>query len=250
VPRAGPPRETRVTLDLCGEAEFAFARRVFRALGQDVESDERLWSTGAAVPNVFVQAGTRAPVTDGVAGRLNSLPGRALFRDTYASLDLVEHGFVEDSSETWMVRAPGPSQVGGVAGFRVERVTSEHTVALFERTTYANTGALDAYVAGSVHPPAPTLTESGLSLFIGFLNEQPVATAIVVGGGRVAGLQAVTVADAVRRQGLGRTMVASCLSLVPDAPVALSSTPTAVDLYRSIGFVEVGVARLWERGSA
>ena len=235
-------------LRLCAEAERRFAELALGALGHRVERDGALWWTTAAVPPVFVQAGAlRRPEPDAVVAVVTALPGRGVFRDTFASADLGAHGFTENRSETWMVRPPGAVAAPAVAGLTVGRATTPDAVAVFERSTYANAEGLGRYVAGTVHPARATASIAGLHLLVGSVDGAPVATAIAVEGAGVLGVEAVTTHPAFRRRGIAAAMVARCCAVAPDRPAALSATPAAVGVYRSLGFVPVGPAPHWYR---
>ena len=235
-------------LHLCAQAERRFAELALGALGHRVESDGALWWTTAAVAPVFVQAGAlRPPPPEAVVAVVTALPGRGVFRDTFACADLGPHGFTENTSETWMVRPPGPVAAPVVSGLTVARAATPDAVAVFERTTYANARALGQSVAGAVHPARATASIAGLHLLVGSVDGRPVATAIAVEGAGVLGVEAVTTHPAFRRRGIAAAMVARCCAVAPERPAALSATPAAVGAYRSLGFVPVGPAPHWYR---
>lgn len=106
---------------------------------------------------------------------------------------------------------------------------------------------LDVYVEGSVHPPAATAATNELHLFVGFLEDEPIATAIAVESAGVTDVEAVTTHPRVRRRGVGGAMVAACLSIAPHLPTALSATGMGASLYSSLGFATLGPARKWSR---
>lgn len=235
-------------LNLCAEAEYRFADLALGTLGHRPHSNGSLWWATAAVPPVFVQAGSlQRHGLDKAVDALSAVPGRALFRDTFSALDLTAHGFGADTSETWMVRAAKTLDTPAVAGLAIRRAVTPGGVALFERTAYSNAGELGSYVRGAVHPASATATVTHLHLLVGYREGDPVATAIGVSGPRVTGIQAVTTHPAFRRRGIGAAMVAACCAVSPGLPTALSSRPGAVRLYRSLGFSDLGAATQWAR---
>lgn len=235
-------------LHLCAAAEYRFAQLAVAALGHETRSDGSIWWTTAVLPPVLVQGGSlRRAVPMSSLEALSAMPGRALFRDAYSSLDLSGLGFVADTSETWMVRPAGRPAPRAVAGLTIARAVTADAVAAFERASYVNGGALAAYVAGAVHPGAATAATADLHLLIEYLGGLPVATAMAVLGSQATGIQAVTTHPAVRGRGIGAAMITACCAVSPDLPTALSSTPRAVPLYRSLGFVDLGPAPQWTR---
>jgi GNAT superfamily N-acetyltransferase len=178
---------------------------------------------------------------------VSDVPGPVAVCDPFAVLDLTAHGYSRDQSETWMIRQPAPMFAPLIKGLDIRRVKQAQEVADFERATYANTGNLDLYVAGALHPAEPTLDEHDLALFIGSMNSAPVATAVAVVHPLAVGVQAVTTHRDYRRRGIAQSMLAEVLAAAPNRPAVLAATPMGYELYRAIGFHDAGRGSNWHR---
>jgi GNAT superfamily N-acetyltransferase len=240
-------------LELCAVGEAHFYAAAYRALGIAVENDGSMWWATGSAPRFFNNAGTLTAGVpeDQVVAALTAIPGPGVLavRDPFATLDLAPFGFRRDARETWMVRpvAPLPAAIAPVDGLEIRRARRARDIAVFERCAFANSGGLDSYVKGALHPGEATAEEPDLHLFIGRVDGEPVATALAAVHPAVVGVQALSTHPRYRRRGIARQMMVAVIAAAPDRPTALASTPMARQLYADLGFFEAGPASDWER---
>jgi GNAT superfamily N-acetyltransferase len=149
-----------------------------------------------------------------------------------------------------MLRPPGPVAAPRVEGLSVRAVATADEVRLFERTIFgAADGNPDWAPAGSVHPAEETLRVAGLTLFLAWLDGEPVGTALAAVDSRVVQVSAVSVQERARRRGVASALTAACIGVAPELPAVLDSTDLGHGVYLRLGFGDVGESVLWERAS-
>jgi GNAT superfamily N-acetyltransferase len=237
---------------LCIHGESTWHRLGLSALGVGWEERDRIaWRTGQTVV-VFLGAMTldaraTAAQLDAVVGGLD---GRVIVRDSHAVLDMAPLGWRRWRVHPWMLREPGPVRVPRVPGLEVRPVATAEEVRLFERTVFgAADGNPDWAPAGSVHPAPQTLHVPGLTLFLAWLDGEPVGTALAAVDSRVVQVSAVAVEGGARRRGVGSALTAACVGVAPSLPAVLDSTDLGHGVYLGLGFRDVGESVLWERGA-
>lgn len=129
-------------------------------------------------------------------------------------------------------------------GFRLERVSDAAGLRAFHQ------GFVAAYElpdwAGKSWEDATTLLGIGdapWQMYVGWLDDQPVATNILVLGGGVAGLFGVGTLASARRQGIGSAITLKPLLDGRDAGMrygALFSSELGKPVYERVGFVDTG----------
>ena len=72
--------------------------------------------------------------------------------------------------------------------------------------------------------------------FVGYAEEEPVATAAVVPAGNVLGVYNVATSPLHRHRGYAESIVRQAVDHFPASPVILQSTPAGLRLYQRMGF--------------
>ena len=236
---------------LAARGESIWHRLGLRAHGVDWLDDGQVARRTAAVSPVFLAALSLVPEVP--AGRLaaavDGLAVEASVRETSGHADLAPFGFMLHGREPWMLRRPGPvGSLPGPDGLVLRACQTPEEVGVFERTSVeAFTGSSAAWVPGAIHPPEASLRIFGLTLLLARLDGQPVGTAIAATDGTVLNVGGVAVVESARRQGVGAHLTAAVLATAPDLPAVLSSSDDGHNLYRSLGFQDVGSGALWWR---
>jgi len=235
----------------CALADARFHELAFTALGIPIHRNAALWWGLQPAAPFFMTAGTlSAAVTSAaVLSVLEALPGAQQVRDCWGRLDLTGAGFTAELDDPWMVRPPGPLPGRGVAGLVIRRARTPEDVLLFERTGVLGTGddPPPGYRDGDLHPAAATPTDGDLHLFTGFLDGEPVATALAAVHPQVVMVGAVRTRPDVRGRGIGTALTAAAVAVAPDRVAALGARPLGVPVYRRMGFTACGHGLLWHR---
>jgi ribosomal protein S18 acetylase RimI-like enzyme len=137
------------------------------------------------------------------------------------------------------------TSTAGPPGLRIERARTAGQVRDFAAVNAANWSPPDADVLRFYEAAAPVLLaeEAPLWLYVGYLGDEPVATAELTVGGGVVGLYGVSTRAAYRRQGLGGALT---LRSLLDARAAghrtavLQASAAGVGVYARLGFVSTG----------
>jgi GNAT superfamily N-acetyltransferase len=88
-------------------------------------------------------------------------------------------------------------------------------------------------------PPEASAVDPDIAYFVGWSNDQPVATAMMHKVGSTGCIAGVSVLAEFRRRGFGKAITAAAIAAAAAAgcrSAALRSGPMAVDLYRQLGF--------------
>jgi GNAT superfamily N-acetyltransferase len=92
---------------------------------------------------------------------------------------------------------------------------------------------------GEVYAPDCFADDADLRLFVGRLNDEPVAASLLFTGGGVASVQNVITLPSVRRRGFGTVMTLTALRCARErghASAVLTATPMAARVYEQLGF--------------
>jgi GNAT superfamily N-acetyltransferase len=248
------PREDGDGVLACALADARFHELAFAPLGVPIRRTAGLWWGVRPAAPFFMTAGTLSPAATSAAvlARIEALPGAQQVRDCWGRLDLTGAGFTVELDDPWMVRPPGPLPGRSVAGLVVRRARTPQDVLLFERTGVLGTGddPPPGYRDGDLHPASTTPTDGDLHLFTGFLDGEPVATALAAVHPAVVMVGAVRTRPDVRGRGVGTALTAAAIAAAPDRPAALGARPLGVGVYRRMGFTACGHALLWNRTEA
>ncbi|MFN8490915.1 MAG: GNAT family N-acetyltransferase [Caldilineaceae bacterium] len=160
-------------------------------------------------------------------------------------VSLVEHGFVYDGEGPGMAvdlqflqeDIPAP------AGFRIEQVKDDKTLNQWSHVL-PNGFGLPEVMADAIFALCQSIgfaAQTPLRNYIGWLDEQPVATSSLCLGAGVAGIYNVTTLPEVRRQGIGArmTLFPLCEARRMGYKIGiLHASPMGVNVYRRLGFQE------------
>jgi GNAT superfamily N-acetyltransferase len=137
-----------------------------------------------------------------------------------------------------------------VAGLAIEPVRDTETLRIFQQTS-AGFGT-PAAVFEMLYPPA-VLDEPSMTLYVGFLDGVPAATAVRITSHRIAGIGGVTTLPPYRRRGIGEAITWHAALAGRDEGCiasALESTRMGYSIYRRMGYRQFAVYRTWEAMSA
>lgn len=226
----------------CAQGESALQAALHRGRGNPwVAQGDVAWApAGATHPFLY------AVLTLGPTARIWPLASaRGTVCDSFALISAQElPGRRAEPGRPWLFRAPGrltaappPPRV------LVRRVVDDADVAAWERTVFAANGAEPAY-PGELHPPG-SQRQPGLTLFLAEEDARPVGAALGLDGPACLTLSAVCVLPGQRGRGTGAALAGAVLALAPHKPATLSTSPLGHNLYRRLGFQQVGVPTRW-----
>ncbi len=160
-------------------------------------------------------------------------------------LALSAGGFMYRLENPTMYRpASLPLSVAEVPGLRIEEITDECGMETFERVRETATGRLKAsQKLSGPHLDARTLSKS-YRLWLGHIGTEAVATGASFEGESVNIINSISTLAGFRRQGIGAAMSAHAIR-ASSKPAALNSDPDGFQLYRKLGFTEVGRVQFW-----
>jgi ribosomal protein S18 acetylase RimI-like enzyme len=133
------------------------------------------------------------------------------------------------------------SASGKLPGLRIERVRTADQLADFARVIGGTQDTPDLDVARFYELAAPVLLtgESPVWLYVGYLDEVPVATAEVTVAGGVAGLYNISTLPSYRRRGFGTAMTLRPLldaRAVGVGTAVLQASSEGARIYARVGF--------------
>lgn len=131
------------------------------------------------------------------------------------------------------------------SGLTIERVRSEAQLEEYAKLLSVLWDPPDESVVEFYRRAAAVLFERGcpIRLYLGILDSKPVATAEVTLSNDAAGLYNISTSEAARGRGIGSAMTSVPLLEARDEGCdlgVLQAAATAVDLYRRLGFRELG----------
>jgi GNAT superfamily N-acetyltransferase len=236
---------------LCIHGDSLWHRMGLSALGVGWEEGDGIARRLGDAPAVYLGAMTLTP--DATAAQLadaaDGLRGVVHVCDSFDHLDLAPLGWTRAWTHPWMLRSPAPvPAVPAVDGVRVAPVRTAEDVRVFERTIFeAADGRPDSFPAGSVHPAPASLRVEGMTLYVAWLDGEPVGTSLAAVDDRVVQVSAVSVLPRARRRGIGRALTLAAVAVAPHLPAVLDSTTLGHGLYKACGFHDVGRNTLWRR---
>lgn len=155
---------------------------------------------------------------------------------------LERHGFVSEGQMPGMAvdlanlkeNPPMPS------GLTVQQVRDDETLKQWSQVCAAGFGMPD-FAADAFHDFMCHVDPDTVLAYLGWRNDQPVATSLLVLAAGVAGIYNVATIPEARRQGIGAIMTLSPLRDARDRKYKvgiLQASEMGVDVYRSLGFQE------------
>jgi ribosomal protein S18 acetylase RimI-like enzyme len=157
-------------------------------------------------------------------------------------IHLERHGFVSEGQMPGMAvdlanlneNPPMPS------GLTIQRVTDDETLKQWSQVCAAGFGMPD-FVANAFYDFMCHVDPNTNLAYLGWRNDQPVATSLLLLAAGVAGIYNVATIPEARRQGIGAMMTVSPLREARDRKYKvgiLQASEMGVDVYRSLGFQE------------
>ena len=130
------------------------------------------------------------------------------------------------------------------SGFKIKRVADESMVKIYMEVIKGVFGMPDVAVDGltDFFTTIGFEENSPVQHFIGFLDEIPVATSLVVMGPQVAGILNVTTKPEARRKGIGTFITSFPLQFAKNRGYkigVLTSSEEAFEMYKKMGFQEM-----------
>jgi N-acetylglutamate synthase len=155
-------------------------------------------------------------------------------------------GMLELSHSPGMLLAPLAGETPPVPGLRIEPVDDPATLRLYNDTMTAGFGG--EWAQPGILEDRALLDVPGLTHYIGYLNDEPVATAMRFASHRIAGVFNVSTIPAARRRGIGAAITWQA-ALDGRAEGCIASYLQASDMgepvYRHMGYRTVAQYQIW-----
>ena len=235
---------------LCADTTAGWHASWLTALDLRSERRDSVWRALDPPPFIYWTAITLAP--DASASAVSDAHGTVC--DSWSMLDLTPFGFeqrdrdgVDDRArEPWFLRPAGeltteeaPSELD------IVRVATPAQVAEFEDVSVRGFGGEDASMnPGAFHPPS-ILADERMTMLTGRVADRAVAAAMSYRSDGAIGIYGVTTITSARGRGYASALTRALID--PGAPTVLSPSREARNLYRRLGFEQVGELRQWHR---
>jgi ribosomal protein S18 acetylase RimI-like enzyme len=237
-------------VSLCAETTAGWHASWLTALGLRSERRDSVWRAIDLPPFIYWTAITLAQ--DASALALRHAQGTVC--DSWSSLDLAPFGFeerdrdglAERACEPWFLRPAGDlSSEEGPPDLEIVRVSTPAEVAEFENVSVRGFENEDSSVeTGAIHP-ASILIDPRMTMLTGRIGDNAVAAGMSYRGEHAVGIYGVTTISSARGRGYASALTRALID--PAVPALLSPSPEAENLYRRLGFEQVGVLRQWQR---
>lgn len=226
------------------------------ALGVRCETEAGLWlQLGSDGPPIYVSAITLNPSTDPASQvrqieRMDSLrAGRPhAIIDSWAKLDLSSLGYRRSAPQPWYIRDTGPMRERSRPdGLVVEEVRDEATLAEYESASWDGFESGDVVRAvgtGGQHHP-DTLNNPRMHYYVGKLDGRVVAGSIAYRSDNIIGVFGVFTLPAYRKRGFGQAVSRAATTAASEIPAHLEPSEQAAQMYRHMGYRQVGVHTSW-----
>ncbi len=157
-------------------------------------------------------------------------------------IHLERHGFVNEGQMPGMAvdLANLNENPPMLCGLTIQRVTDDETLKQWSQVCAAGFGMPD-FVANAFYDFMCHVDPNTNLAYLGWRNDQPVATSLLLLAAGVAGIYNVATIPEARRQGIGAMMTVSPLREARDRKYKvgiLQASEMGVDVYRSLGFQE------------
>lgn len=235
---------------LCADTTAGWHASWLTALGLRSESRERVWRALDTPPFIYWTAITLAP--DVPASAVGD--ARGTICDSWSCLDLGmsgfqerdREGFVERAREPWFLRPAQelPSE-DAPTELEVVHVSTPAEVAEFESVSVRGFGGKDGEVKrGALHPPS-ILPDTRMTMLTGRIGGNPIGAAMCYRSDEAIGIYGVTTLPSARGRGYASALTRALID--PALPTVLSPSTEARNLYRRLGFDQVGKLTQWHR---
>lgn len=224
---------------LCARVDRDFHAMLYGALNIPVLDRDGCWWAERPATIVLMDGGTVSATASP-----DAIPVLHRFRDSWGRLTLPPP-WRSEPDQPWMIRPPGPIDVPAVPGLVINRADNADAVLLFERSAVDIGGGLPGHRDGAIHPAAATAANRRLHLFTGTIGGVVVATALAAVTDDGLSIGAVSTRVEWRRRGIGAAMTAAAVAADPGLPATLTASALGVQVYRRLGFREIGHGLVW-----
>lgn len=179
---------------------------------------------------------------------------RGTICDSWSRLDLGSSGFQERDREGFAERALEPwflrpalelPSEDAPPELEVVHVSTPAEVAEFESVSVRGFGGkVGSVKRGALHPPS-ILTDTRMMMLTGRIGGNPIGAAMSYRGDGALGIYGVTTLPSARGRGYASTLTRALID--PALPAVLSPSTEAQNLYRRLGFEQVGKLTQWHR---
>jgi GNAT superfamily N-acetyltransferase len=155
-------------------------------------------------------------------------------------------GLVPGERRPGMLLAPLAGEPHEVPGLEIREVRTPQALAVFNATSAAGFGGEDLFPL--IYQPA-VLETPDVALYVGYLDGEPVATAVRGTSYRIAGIGGVSTVPAARRRGIGEAITwRAALDGRAEGCVAsfLQATAMGYGLYARMGYRHVIDFHAWD----
>lgn len=226
---------------LCAEAVAGWHASWLTALGLRSERRGGIWQALDRPPQIYFAGITMEPeVPSEVIARV---PGSIC--DAWQTLDLEPHGFRVWRKEPWFYRAPGPLTREAPSELEIVKVSTDSEVAEFEAVSVRGFGGEDSTIEPGLWHPPTVLSDDAMHMFIGRVDERPVAAAMAYRCEAVVGVFGVTTVTSARRRGYGSAVTRAAMLPETGLPVVLAPSKEGEGVYRRLRFDAVGELSIW-----
>jgi hypothetical protein len=227
---------------LCADTTAGWHAAWLTALGLRSERRDSVWRALDPPPFIYWTAITLARNASAAAIR----EAHGTICDSWSVLELAPFGFKERVREPWFLRPAGDLPVDEQpADLHVVRVCTPAQVAEFEDVSLRGFGVEDASVENGTIHPASILAEPRMTMLTGRVGDDAVAAAMSYRSGKAVGIYGVTTIASARGRGYASALTRALID--PEEPAMLSPSPAGANLYRRLGFEQVGESRQWQR---
>ena len=231
---------------LCGDAVAGWHSSWLEAFGLRWTRDADVWRAVEQPHFIYFGAITLRPETAGDA--VLGAPGAVC--DTWQTLDLRPHGYRIFRREPWFYRPAGPVSAAIPDELELVRVSTPAEVEEFELVSVRGFGSEVAVVeAGTVHPPT-ILRDPAMAIFMGRVDGVAVAASMGYRTRDGVGVFGVTTVASARRRGYGSALTRAAMLTETGLPSVLAPSPEGENVYRRLGFEQVGELSIWSKTPA
>jgi len=235
---------------LCAHTTAGWHASWLTALGLRWERRGSVWRAIDSPPFIYWTAITLAAYAS--ASEIRDAYGTVC--DSWSVLDLEplgleerdRDGFVERAREPWFLRPAGELPCAAAPSeLEIVRVSTRAEVAEFEAVSVRGFGGEDASVEVGTFHPQSILADRRMTMLIGRVEDGAIAAAMSYRSDQAVGIYGVTTVSSARGRGYASALTRALID--PAAPAVLSPSPEAENLYRRLGFEQVGELRQWQR---
>jgi hypothetical protein len=169
-----------------------------------------------------------------------------LFDSVWPTPDLSKQGFVLMGHPPLMYRPPNTPLPPAPSELRIRRVDDAAAAADFERTI------VDGYPVPQLQPfqgvdlmSDGAVRAPGWQHFVGYVDEQPVATGSSYVGEKLLRVENISTLDTVRGRGYGLAITAATIAVAPEKPAMLIASDLGRPIYERLGFTAMLRASYW-----